>query len=232
MIGTGFGYSTAISGDWVAVGYPGDSSQLASAGSVYMYRRVNGAWFLYQIVTADFVDFGDSFGYSVAIDGDTLVVGARQRRQRCDRSERRSPQQQRASQSALPTSSIGMDWLGSTAPTSKPPTPTPPTSSAATVSVLGDRVAVTARGEASSAGGVDGDQLLNDMDRAGAVYVFDFDGTTWAQSGYIKASYPGLQDEFGIGLAGSTASTPDPGRRRRSRRGRQPGHPDRFGRGV
>ncbi|MEZ6004838.1 MAG: hypothetical protein R3F33_11710 [Planctomycetota bacterium] len=200
VIGTGFGYSTAISGDWVAVGYPGDSSQLASAGSVYMYRRVNGAWFLYQIVTADFVDFGDSFGYSVAIDGDTLVVGAVS-----EDSDATGVNGDRLNNNASQSGAAyvfhwdGLAWqYGAYLKASN----TDATDFfGSDVSVLGDRVAVTARGEASSAGGVDGDQLLNDMDRAGAVYVFDFDGTTWAQSGYIKASYPGLQDEFGIGLA-------------------------------
>ena len=42
--------------------------------------------------------------------------------------------------------------------------------------------------ESSGATGIDGDQLDKSVRAAGAAYVFTFNGTTWSQQAYIKAS--------------------------------------------
>jgi hypothetical protein len=68
-----FGYSVAVSGDTVVVGAYGDASQ---SGSAYVFTRTNGAWTQQAKLTAADVAAGDSFGYSVAVSGDTVVVGA------------------------------------------------------------------------------------------------------------------------------------------------------------
>ncbi len=69
-----FGTSIALSGDTAIIG-----SMLsdASVGAAYVFERENGVWAQAQRLTAkDRTKSGD-FGSTVAIDGDTIVVGAR-----------------------------------------------------------------------------------------------------------------------------------------------------------
>lgn len=72
-----YGWSLAISGNMMVVGAPGNSS---AAGAVYVYTLVNpaGAWnaYLLATITDPLATANDQFGYSVALDGNTLVVGA------------------------------------------------------------------------------------------------------------------------------------------------------------
>ena len=64
----------------------------ASSGAVYVYRFRNGVWALEAYIKASNADAGDSFGFSVDLDRDTLVVGSltegEQRHGRRRRSER------------------------------------------------------------------------------------------------------------------------------------------------
>ncbi len=75
--GDDYGYSVAISGDTIIVGANRDDLPgLSRAGSAYVYRFVTGSWEHEDHLTADDAAGDDRFGSSVAIDGDTLVVGA------------------------------------------------------------------------------------------------------------------------------------------------------------
>jgi uncharacterized repeat protein (TIGR01451 family) len=74
-----FGVSVAISGDTVVVGSPGDADHGADTGSAYVFRRNQGGadhWGQWTKLTAADGAAGDYFGISVAISGDTLVVGS------------------------------------------------------------------------------------------------------------------------------------------------------------
>jgi FG-GAP repeat protein/thrombospondin type 3 repeat protein len=68
-----FGRSVAISGETLAVGAEGD---VAFRGSAYVFVRSGGVWNEQQKLTASDGATFDQFGRSVAIDGDTLAVGA------------------------------------------------------------------------------------------------------------------------------------------------------------
>jgi hypothetical protein len=73
-----FGWSIAMSGDWLIVGAPGTGG---SAGAAFVYRRVAGVWqttTFQKLTAADTALTGTNFGWSVAIDGTTLVVGHRE----------------------------------------------------------------------------------------------------------------------------------------------------------
>jgi hypothetical protein len=59
------------------------------------------------------------------------------------------------------------------------------------LSADGKTLAVGAPGEGSSATGVNGNQNDDSTLDAGAVYIFRFDGTNWAQQAYNKASNSG-----------------------------------------
>jgi hypothetical protein len=72
-----FGASVAIEGNLLAVGAPGrDPGGVTAAGQVHLYRRAGGSWIPWRVLTAPTPAEAERFGDAVAIDGDTLAVGA------------------------------------------------------------------------------------------------------------------------------------------------------------
>jgi hypothetical protein len=74
-----FGVSVAADGDTIVVGAHGDDDNDSDSGSAYVFRRDQGgadAWGQVAKLTASDGADGDSFGTSVSISGDTVVVGA------------------------------------------------------------------------------------------------------------------------------------------------------------
>ena len=70
-----FGYSVAMDGDTVVVGA---YSKNSGEGAVYVLRTTDGATYVEVAkLTASDAESGDQFGFSVAIDGHTIVVGTR-----------------------------------------------------------------------------------------------------------------------------------------------------------
>lgn len=196
-----FGYCVAIDGDTIAIGAPeersdangvdGDQSDnsVSSAGAVYVFRRTGGVWAQEAYLKASDSDEGDRFGWTLALEGDRLVVGAPDegtpafaRRGVAYVFERTGTSW---AQVERLTASNGdaLDRFGHS------------------VALSGDTIVVGAPGERSSSPGVDGDQNDNSIGNAGAAYVFTHSGGTWSQQAYLKASNPGSSDEFGHALA-------------------------------
>ncbi len=72
-----FGSSVGISGETIVVGAPLDAiGNTTLQGSAYVFVRSGTNWALQQKLTISDGAFGDQFGISVAINGDTMVVGA------------------------------------------------------------------------------------------------------------------------------------------------------------
>ena len=84
-----FGISVALAGDSLAVGAPAEDSNATGingnevdnsafgSGAVYVFTRTGGVWSQQAYVKASNTgQAGDSFGYSIALVGDTLAVGA------------------------------------------------------------------------------------------------------------------------------------------------------------
>ena len=74
-----FGLSVAISGDWAVVGAAGEDGTGTDQGAVYVFLRDQGGadnWGQVKKIRAGDAADDDGFGFSVALDGDTLVVGA------------------------------------------------------------------------------------------------------------------------------------------------------------
>lgn len=71
-----FGFSVAIDGDTIVVGAIKDDDAGEESGSAYVFTRNGSIWTEQAKLTASDADAGDHFGYSVGIDGDTIVVGA------------------------------------------------------------------------------------------------------------------------------------------------------------
>ena len=72
---------------------------------------------------------------------------------------------------------------------------------AVSLSADGMTLAVGAPFESSGSAGIDGDQADDSVYGAGAVYVYVPQGDTWVQQAYIKASNPGITDNFGFATA-------------------------------
>jgi len=67
-----FGTAVALSGNTALVSAIGDNS---NAGSAYLFQD-SGTWIQVDKITASGATSGDKFGYSVALDGNTALVGA------------------------------------------------------------------------------------------------------------------------------------------------------------
>ena len=76
-IGDHFGVSVAIDGDTAVIGAIGeDDSGMIRNGAAYVFSRSVGTWTQQaKLLASDKADF-DQFGVSVAIDGDTAMIGA------------------------------------------------------------------------------------------------------------------------------------------------------------
>ena len=74
-----FGTAVAISGDVLVVGAPRHDENGSSSGAAYVYRfdvKGSGTWAKEAKLLPVDVQTGDRFGYSVAVDGNVIVVGA------------------------------------------------------------------------------------------------------------------------------------------------------------
>lgn len=71
-----FGRSLAADGDTVVVGAPNQSVTSDGSGAAYVYGKTGTGWHLQQKLTASDPTPQGAFGMSVAIDNDTIVIGA------------------------------------------------------------------------------------------------------------------------------------------------------------
>lgn len=74
-----FGISVAISGDTILIGAGGADGGGTDEGVAYIFSRDQGGagnWGLVKRIAASDADDGDGFGFAVALDGDTAIVGA------------------------------------------------------------------------------------------------------------------------------------------------------------
>jgi len=150
-------------------------------------------------------DADDNFGYSVALSGDTLAVGAY-----VEDSAARGVSGDQTSNAATNSGAVyvfvrsGTTWIQQAY--LKASNTEASDNFGSSVALSGDTLAIGAFGEDSAATGVGGDQASNAAADSGAVYVFVRSGTTWTQQAYLKASNTGGADFFGIsvGLSGDT----------------------------
>ena len=77
--GDQFGFSVAVSGNTAVVGANTEDAGGSNAGAAYVFQRNEGGadnWGEVKKLTASDAQAGDGFGISVAVSGDTAVVGA------------------------------------------------------------------------------------------------------------------------------------------------------------
>jgi hypothetical protein len=212
-----FGESIAISGNTVVVGAPNEDSAATGvngtqtdnsangAGAAYVFVRNNGTWTQQAYLKASNTGTDDVFGWSVAISGDTIVVGALH-----EDSNATGINGNQANNSATDSGAAYVFVRSGTTWTQqaylKPSTTDIGDSFGRAVTIDGNTIVVGAEGEDSNATGVNGNQANNGISNSGAAYVFVRSGTTWSQQAYLKASNPGISDLFGrhIALSGDT----------------------------
>lgn len=72
-----FGFSVAISGNVAVVGaYMADAPNKVNVGAAYIFALEDGKWVQKQKLQPEELSASDYFGYSVAIDGNVILVGA------------------------------------------------------------------------------------------------------------------------------------------------------------
>ncbi|MBM9502708.1 FG-GAP repeat protein [Leptospira sp. 201903071] len=231
--GDWFGYSVAISGDTIVVGAYFESSNQTSvtngapasadntaggAGAAYVYHRTGTTWTEEAYLKASNAEAGDSFGYSVAINGDTIVVGAIG--EASNQITITNGAVASADNSAVGAGAVyvykrtGTNWAEEAY--LKASNAEAGDSFGFGVAVNGDTIAVGAIGEASNQITITNGNTSsadNTAWSAGAVYVYNRTGTNWAQESYLKAdSAPtGYQLGYSVALEGNTIVAGAPG---------------------
>ena len=196
-----FGDSLGLYGDTLAVGAKWHG--LPSGGAVYVFRKAaSGSWAQESLLVGSNTEFDDNFGWSLALDGNTLAVGAMQ-----EDSGATGVGGDEDDNSA-PFSGATYVFVRNDSGTWQPQAYLKASNAEAddifgyAVAVRGDWLAVGADNEASAASGADGDQSDNTLPGSGAVYLFarDSDGI-WSQQLYLKAASPRFNVRMGRGVA-------------------------------
>ena len=159
--GDWYGYDVAVDGDRIVIGSPTKFEGIQYAGAVYVYEPDgDGGWSETKLVASDGANAGQ-FGMSVAVDGDTVVVG-----RPFELDPDGAPPETTGSQGAVHV--FESDGDGGWAETKLT------ASDAADQDQFGSSVAVSGDRIVVGAGG--------DDERSGAVYVFERDG----QDGWLE----------------------------------------------
>jgi hypothetical protein len=211
-VGDVFGDSVALDGDTLAVGAYYEASSAIGvngnqadnsaqySGAVYVFRRSGASWAQEAYLKASNTRAGDVFGDSVAVDGDTLAVGAY-----LEDSNATGVNGNQADNSATNSGAVYVFRRSGSIWTQEAYLKASNTDAGDqfgfSVALSGDTLAMGTRFEASNATGVNGNQVDDSADDSGAVYVFRRFGSTWAQEAYLKASNTGVSDHFGISVA-------------------------------
>ncbi len=207
-----FGHSVAVDGDLIVVGAPHEDSgatgvngnQLdeskSRSGAAYAFVRHGTTWSQQAYLKASNTGHGDFFGYSVAVSGNTVVVGAQL--------EKSNATGVNGSQSDNSATAAGAAYVFSRTAGVwaqhaylKASNTDPSDLFGFSVSICGDLAVVGAHGEDSGAGGVNADQSDNSSHGAGAAYVFVRQAGSWSQRAYLKATHSRSNNGFGRSVA-------------------------------
>ena len=179
VAGDQFGYSVALAGDTALVGsYGDDVGGNADQGSAYVFTRSGTAWSQQTKLTASDGAANDGFGLSVALSGDTALMGAYG-----DDVGGNADQG-----SAYVFTRTGTTW-------SQQAKLTAPDGAAGdtfgTSAALSDDTALVGANHAAVGGN----------SNQGSAYVFTRSGTTWNQQTKLTASDGSAYDNFGFSVA-------------------------------
>lgn len=204
----GFGGAVSISGDTIIIGARNESSDgtginadpsssgFNGSGAAYEFvRNQDGTWSENTFFKASNAEDNDSFGAAVSIDGDMLVIGARNEDSGIVGDEADNSASAAGAAYVFSRDSSG-DW--SQQAYLKAANLEASDLFGWSVAAQGNHVLIGARDESSAATGINGDASDNSATAAGAAYLFQraTDGS-WSQQRYIKASNTDPGDRFG-----------------------------------
>jgi len=180
-----FGVAVALDGDTAVIGAFGDDDKGSASGSAYVFLRTGTTWALEAKLNAADGVANDNFGRSVAIAGNTVIVG--------------SPNDDDTatnSGSAYVFTRMGTTWTQEAKLVAADPN-----ASAA----LGFSVAI--HGDTAIAGAYLDDNVAAMVTDVGAAYVYTRMGTTWTQEAKLVAADAEMNDRLGNSVAvnGNTA---------------------------
>jgi len=184
-----FGFSVALSGDGSSAlvgAYADDVGSHTDQGSAYVFTRSGTTWTQQASLTASDGAAGDNFGWSVALSGDTALVGAY-----LD-DVGANPDQG----SVYVFTRSGTAWSQQAKLTA---------SDGAANDYFGFSVALSGDGSSALVGAY-ADDVGSHTDQ-GSAYVFTRSGTSWSQQASLTASDGAEGDVFGtsVALSGDTA---------------------------
>lgn len=209
-----FGYAVALSSDGttLAVGaYREDSSSTGTngdpannargdSGAAYVYRQSAGAWAYEAYIKASNTGGNDFFGNAVSLsaDGNTLAVSAyREDSATSGINGDQTSNGESDSGAVYVYRKNGGVWAQEAYIKASNPGTVDLFGNVVSLSEDGNILAVGAFREDSAATGINGDQLSNSALKSGAVYVYHYTASAWAQMAYIKASNTDSEDYFG-----------------------------------
>ncbi|MEZ5979672.1 MAG: FG-GAP repeat protein [Planctomycetota bacterium] len=230
-----FGTSVAVSGDTVVVGAITqqrssstvvDGNQADSgadlAGAAYVFVRSGSTWSQQAYLKASNTDAFDRFGTSVAVSGDTIVVGA------TDEDSGATGIDGNQADNSAPGSGAAYVFVRSGSTWSQQAYQGDLQGSGRQVrqerSRLGKHGRRRGANEVSNARGCRREPgRQQHPPQSGAVYVFVRSGSTWSQRAYIKASNTEAGDGFGTSVAvGRHGRRGRPAEQQRDRREQDP----------
>lgn len=192
-----FGISLDLEGDTLVVGAYGEGTQ---HGAAYVFERDGDTWSQEALLRASNAEPFDLFGASVAISGDTIVVGATD-----EGSDATGVNGDEDNNHAFDSGAAYVfvrDGDGWTQQAYLKASNTGSTDSFGdSVAISGHTIVVGARHEDSRSTEIDVGQQNNGSPSAGAAYVFVRNGTTWSQQAYLKAPNTDDLDQFGVSVA-------------------------------
>jgi hypothetical protein len=171
-----FGASSDLDGNLMVLGAVWDDGLGEKSGAAYVYRRVQDAWVSEFKLTASDTSERDYFGGSVAISGDTLVIGATGADGELDDIG-----------AVYVFRFDGTDWIEEAKLTASDASPSH--AFGGPVEIHDDVLVVGDPGHDGAGPG------------AGAAYVFRFDGNNWNQEAMLTASDAHSGDVFGCSLS-------------------------------
>jgi hypothetical protein len=182
-----FGISVAVSGDTLVVGANiegsnakgvngGETNDLAAgSGAAYVFTRIEDVWSQQAYLKASNTESGDSFGRSVAISGDTLMVATSHEDSNATDIDGNEADNSAEAAGAAYVFYRTVHGVWGQQAYVKASNTEANDSFGSSVAISGDFLLVGAVLEASNAMGANGEQANNDTDNSGAVYVFRLD---------------------------------------------------------
>lgn len=176
--GDAFGQSIALTARFLVIGAPRSDAPYKDSGAAYVYVRDEDTWRFQSKLTAQDGAEGDLFGISVAIDADTILIGA----------DLHDEQAEKAG-AVYAYVFDGKQWCYQAKLMAKDGANTD--IFGVRVALLGDTALISARRDDIEGVGVD----------AGSAYIFERNKDTWTQTQKLVAPDGKADDRFARGVA-------------------------------